>query len=88
MNDFLSLPNEHMDVFVQITKSGAYYHACIIGRHKNDTKQSSELLCTSSPVTRMLLEQLLESFGFHQTEVFDALDVDDGESSIIKHPLW
>jgi len=88
MNDFLGLANEHMDVFVQITKKGAYYDACVIGRRKTDTSQSSELLTTSTPLTRMLLEQLLESFGFHQTEVFDALDISDGESAIIKHPLW
>ena len=88
MNDFLSLANEHLDVFVQITKKGAYYDAYVIGQHKADTSQSSELLCTSTPLTRMLLEQLLESFGFHQNEVFDALDIADGESAVIKHPLW
>ncbi len=88
MNDFLSLANEHLDVFVQITKKGAYYDACVIGQRKADTSQSSELLYTSSPLTRMLLEQLLESFGFHQNEVFDALDIADGESAVIKHPLW
>ncbi len=88
MNDFLSLPNEHMDVCVRITKRGAYYDASIIGRDKSNTQHESELLSTSTPLTRMLLEQLLESFGFHQIEVFDALDVADGSTVIIKHPLW
>ena len=88
MNDFLSMPNEHIDVCVTITKQGAYYVACIIANDKSNPTQASELLVTSTPLTRMLLEQLLESFGFHQNEVFDALDIDEGESATIKHPLW
>ena len=88
MNDFLSLPNENMDVYVKITKHGAYYDAYIVGHDKSDSINTSELLRTTTPLTRMLLEQLLESFGFHQREVFDALDIAEGESSMVKHPLW
>jgi hypothetical protein len=88
MNDFLSLPNKNMDVFVRITKQGSRYTAHIIGQHKTEKDKESKLLQTSEPLTRMLLEQLLESFGFHQRDVFDALDISDGESEIIKHPLW
>ena len=88
MNNFPNLPNEHMDVFVRISKNEAYYNVSVIGRHKSDAAQESEFMRTSNPLTRMLLEQLLESFGFHQREVFDALDIEDGESSMVKHPLW
>jgi hypothetical protein len=88
MKDFLSMPNENMDVFVRITKQGSHYTAQIIGRHKVDKDKEPELMKTSEPVSRMLLEQLLESFGFHQREVFDALDIAEGKSAEIKHPLW
>ncbi len=88
MNDFLSMPNDKIDVFVTITKQGSHYSAHIIGQNKTDQYQQSELMQTSVPLTRMLLEQLLESFGFHQRDVFNALDIDDGKSVIIKHPLW
>ena len=88
MNDFLSLPNEHIDVYALITKQGASYQARVIAQDKSNSVRSSELMQTSEPLSRMLLEQLLESFGFHQNEVFDALDINDGESAQIKHPLW
>lgn len=88
MNDFLSMPNDKMDVFVKITKQGPHYTAHIIGQHKTERHQQSELMQTSVPLTRMLLEQLLESFGFHQRDVFDAQNIADGESVMIKHPLW
>lgn len=88
MNDFLSLPNENMDVYVTITKCGAYYEATFEVRDKANAQNGSELLRTTTPMTRMLLEQLLESFGFHQVEVFDALDMAEGESASVKHPLW
>lgn len=88
MNDFLSMPNDKMDVFVKITKQGPHYTARIIGQHKAERHQQSDLMQTSVPLARMLLEQLLESFGFHQRDVFDALDITDGESVMIKHPLW
>ena len=88
MNDFLSMPNDKMDAFVKITKQGSHYTAHIIGQHKTERHQQSELMQTSEPLTRMLLEQLLESFGFHQRDVFDAQDIADGESVMIKHPLW
>lgn len=88
MNDFLGLPNKNMDVFVKITKQGPQYIAHIIGQHKSKPEQQLVLMQTSMPLNRMLLEQLLESFGFHQRDVFDALDIDDGQSVMIKHPLW
>jgi hypothetical protein len=88
MNDYLSMPNDNMDVFVRITKQGSRYTAQIVGRHKFEKNKESELLQTSGPLSRMLLEQLLESFGFHQRDVVDALDITEGESAIIKHPLW
>ncbi len=77
-----------MDVYVRITKQGSHYTAHIFGRHKVDKDKESELMQTSVPLSRMLLEQLLESFGFHQRDVFDALDIVEAESAIIKHPLW
>ena len=88
MNDFLSMPNDNKDVFVRITKQGSRYTASIIGRHKTEKNKELELMQTSEPLSRMLLEQLLESFGFHQRDVFDALDITEGKSAIIKHPLW
>ena len=88
MNNFLNMPNENMDMFVRITKQGSRYSAHIVGRYKVDKNKETELMQTSEPVTRMLLEQLLESFGFHQRDVFDALDITKGKSAIIKHPLW
>ncbi len=88
MNEFLNMPNENMDVFVRITKQGSRYTAHIVGWHKADKDKESELMQTSEPLTRMLLEQLLESFGFHQRDVFDALDITEGKSAIVKHPLW
>ena len=88
MNDFLSMPNDKVDVFVRITKQGSSYTAHIVGRHEIEQNKESELMQTSAPLTRMLLEQLLESFGFHQRDVFNALDIVEGESAIIKHPLW
>jgi hypothetical protein len=88
MNDFLCMPNENINVFVKITKQGSHYTAHIIGQHKVEKDKESGLMQTSKPLSRMLLEQLLESFGFHQREVFDALDIEEGESVIIKHPLW
>ncbi|MFK8026465.1 MAG: hypothetical protein AB8C40_00220 [Gammaproteobacteria bacterium] len=88
MNKFLSMPNDNMDVLVRIVKQGSCYQAYIIGQHKTEKDNESQLMHTSEPISRMLLEQLLESFGFHQRDVFDALDIGDGESVIIKHPLW
>lgn len=88
MNDFLGMPNENVGIFVIITKQGAYYSARIIARDKESSEQSSVLMQTPTPLTRMLLEQLLESFGFHQNEVFDALDTQEDESVMIRHPLW
>lgn len=88
MNDFLSLPNEHMDVYVTISKQGAYYQASFEGRDKSDGRNRSELLSSASPLSRMLLEQLLDSFGFNQIEVVDALAIEEGESTTIRHPLW
>lgn len=88
MDNFLGMPNDNMDVFVKIVKQGSCYQAYIIGQDKAGKENESELMHTSEPISRMLLEQLLESFGFHQREVFDALDVGDGQSVIIKHPLW
>ena len=88
MNDFLGMPNDDVDVLVKITKHGPHYVAHVIGRHKTEKHQQSELMQTSVPLSRMLLEQLLEAFGFHQRDVFDALDITDGTSVMIKHPLW
>ena len=88
MNDFLSLPNENMNVFVKVAKHGAPYSAQIVGQHKREKHKKSTLMQTSVPLTRMLLEQLLESFGFHQRDVFDALNIKESESVWIKHPLW
>lgn len=36
MNDFLSLPNENMNVFVKVAKHGAHYSAQIVGQHKRE----------------------------------------------------
>lgn len=82
------LEYKKLDLYAKITKEGPSYRANIIGREKKETNEETELLQTSVPLNRMLLEQLLESFGFHQTEIFDALDIEDGQSANIKHPLW
>ena len=77
-----------MDLFVTITKEGPGYSAAVIGFEKKSSEEGTELLRTSKPVNRMLLEQILESFGFHERDIFDALDVSEGNSVNIKHPLW
>lgn len=82
------LEYKKLDLFAKITKQGPSYSAHIIGREKTDSSEQTELLTTSVALNRMLLEQLLESFGFHQTEIFDALNIEDGQSANIKHPLW
>ena len=44
------MPNDNMDVFVKITKQDSHYIAHIIGRHKTDKQQQSELMTTSEPL--------------------------------------
>lgn len=82
------LEYKKMDLYVKIIKEGPKYKAQVIGQEDPQTKEISELLETPTPLNRMLLEQLLESFGFHQSDIFDALNVEDGQSTNIKHPLW
>ncbi|MEM8845257.1 MAG: hypothetical protein AAGB35_09475, partial [Pseudomonadota bacterium] len=82
----MTILDDKIHIFARIKKEDPGFRVYII--ESASAAEERIMLSSPVPINRMTLEKVLESFGFHIKDIYNALEINEGEYKDIKHPLW
>ena len=82
----MTILDDKIHIFARIKKEDPGFRVYII--ESASAAEERIMLSSPVPINRMTLEKVLESFGFHIKNIYNALEINEGEYKDIKHPLW